>query len=170
MLEIFYFKNTAGKVHHVHYCTCHQEPKINKTEIFLNLWIIQSARQNDTIKNKQMNYFQIIVVFWKKEQSAGEKARGWERGNCIRGIQTSLRASLSAGEQCRVGGHLHSEMRTPAVVCEKMEWGHDSEQVEPTQMRARLRWWHQRQKHCVMWCNFWSYKVNISCLWVGAKE
>lgn len=59
-----------------------------------------------------------------------------------------LRASLSAGEQCGVGGHLHSMMRTPAVVCEKMEWGHESEQVEPTQMRARVRWWHQRQKHC----------------------
>lgn len=68
-----------------------------------------------------MNYFQIIVrIFRKKQQSAGENKR-IGRGDCIRGIQTSLRASLSAGEQCGVGGHLHSKMRTLAVACEKME-------------------------------------------------
>ena len=44
-----------------------------------------------------MNCLQTIVKSYERNSSAGKKARGWGRGDCIRGIQTALTVGLSAG-------------------------------------------------------------------------
>ena len=103
-----------------------------------------------------MNYFQIIVKSFERNSRVLERK------------QEDRREGTALEEFKLLSGQVFQQVSNVGwEVIYTLRWGHwllhvrrwnESEQVEPTQMRARLKWWHQRQRHSVMWCNFWSYK------------